>query len=156
MIQHVRSLELRIPPVALLIIFAAVMAVLAHAVPASVSVPERLTVAVVLVVAGALVALAGVVAFRRHKTTVNPFTPEQSSSLVATGIYRFSRNPMYLGFLLALVGWCAYLANWVSALLLPVFVAYLNRFQIQPEERALKERFGQQFLAYSQSVRRWL
>ena len=156
MIQHVRSLELRIPPVALLIIFAAVMAVLAYAVPASVSVPERLTVAVVLVVAGALVALAGVVAFRRHKTTVNPFTPEQSSSLVATGIYRFSRNPMYLGFLLALVGWCAYLANWVSALLLPVFVAYLNRFQIQPEERALKERFGQQFLAYSQSVRRWL
>ena len=156
MIQHLRSLELRIPPVALLIIFAAVMAVLAYAVPASVSVPERLTVAVVLVVAGALVALAGVVAFRRHKTTVNPFTPEQSSSLVATGIYRFSRNPMYLGFLLALVGWCAYLANWVSALLLPVFVAYLNRFQIQPEERALKERFGQQFLAYSQSVRRWL
>ena len=156
MIQHVRSLEFRIPPVALLIIFAAVMAVLAYAVPASVSVPERLTVAVVLVVAGALVALAGVVAFRRHKTTVNPFTPEQSSSLVATGIYRFSRNPMYLGFLLALVGWCAYLANWVSALLLPVFVAYLNRFQIQPEERALKERFGQQFLAYSQSVRRWL
>ena len=156
MIQHVRSLELRIPPVALLIIFAAVMAVLAYAVPASVSVPERLTVAVVLVVAGALVALAGVVAFRRHKTTVNPFTPEQSSSLVATGIYRFSRNPMYLGFMLALVGWCAYLANWVSALLLPVFVAYLNRFQIQPEERALKERFGQQFLAYSQSVRRWL
>ena len=156
MIQHLRSLELRIPPVALLIIFAAVMAVLAYAVPASVSVPERLTVAVVLVVAGALVALAGVVAFRRHKTTVNPFTPEQSSSLVATGIYRFSRNPMYLGFMLALVGWCAYLANWVSALLLPVFVAYLNRFQIQPEERALKERFGQQFLAYSQSVRRWL
>jgi protein-S-isoprenylcysteine O-methyltransferase Ste14 len=151
-----RSLELRIPPVALVIIFAAVMAVLAYAVPASVPVPAKLAIAVSLLIAGALVALAGVVAFRRHKTTVNPFTPEQSSSLVATGIYRFSRNPMYLGFLLALVGWGAYLASWVSALLLPAFVAYMNRFQIQPEERALTERFGQQFLAYSQSVRRWL
>lgn len=151
-----RSLELRIPPLALAIVVAAVMAVLAYAVPASVPVPARPAVAAVLVAAGVLVALAGAVAFRCHKTTVNPFTPNQSSSLVTTGVYRFSRNPMYLGFLLVLVGWSAYLANWVSALLLPVFVAYMNRFQIQPEERALTERFGQQFLAYAQSVRRWL
>lgn len=151
-----RFLELRIPPVALVAIFAAAMAVLAYAVPASVPIPARLAVASASAVAGALVALAGVLAFRRQKTTVNPFTPDQSSSLVATGIYRFSRNPMYLGFLLALFGWSLYLANWISALLLPAFVAYMNRFQIRPEERALEQRFGQQFLAYSRSVRRWL
>ena len=95
-------------------------------------------------------------AFRRHKTTVNPFTPAKSSSLVATGIYRYSRNPMYLGLFLALLGWGAYLGNWASALLLPAFVAYMNRFQIHPEERVLTESFGPQFLAYARSVRRWL
>lgn len=151
-----QNLELRIPPVALVTIFGAAMAMLAHVVPASVPIPAKFAIASALVAAGALVALAGVLAFRRHKTTVNPFTPEQSSSLVATGIYRFSRNPMYLGFLLALAGWGVHLANWVSVLLLPAFVAYMNRFQIEPEERALAKRFGQQFTAYSLSVRRWL
>ncbi len=151
-----RSLETRIPPLVVVTICAVAMAVLAYAVPASVLVPARMVLALTLMVAGVLVVLAGVLAFRRQKTTVNPFTPEQSSSLVATGIYRFSRNPMYLGFLLVLLGWCVYLANWASALLLPVFVAYMNRFQIEPEERALTQRFGQQFLVYSQSVRRWL
>ncbi|WP_157272046.1 methyltransferase family protein [Azohydromonas aeria] len=151
-----QNLELRIPPVALVIIFAVFMAALAYAVPASVQIPAKDLFASVLACAGVLIALAGVLAFRRHKTTVNPFTPEQSSSLVATGIYRFSRNPMYLGFLLVLAGWGVHLANWVSVLLLPAFVAYINRFQIEPEERALAKRFGQQFTAYSQSVRRWL
>ena len=150
------ALELRVPPVALVFIFATAMAFLAYSVPAPVPIPSKLAIATALVVSGALVALAGVVAFRRHRTTVNPFKPEQSSSLVSSDIYRFSRNPMYLGFLLALVGWSVYLANWASALVLPAFVAYMNRFQIQPEERALTQRFGQQFVAYSHSVRRWL
>lgn len=150
------ALELRIPPLALLLVFATGMVVVAYAVPAAVAVPWREALAVALAVAGASVALAGVVAFRKHRTTVNPFTPEQSSSLVSTGIYRFSRNPMYLGFLLALAGLSALLANWASALLIPVFVAYMNRFQIQPEERALRQRFGQEFETYSSTVRRWL
>ncbi|NCT82962.1 MAG: isoprenylcysteine carboxylmethyltransferase family protein [Comamonadaceae bacterium] len=150
------ALELRIPPLMLVLAFASAMAVVAYAVPAAVAVPWRVALAVALVLAGAAVALAGVVAFRKHRTTVNPFTPEQSSSLVSTGIYRFSRNPMYLGFLLALAGISVFLANWASALLIPVFVAYMNRVQIQPEERALKQRFGQEFATYSATVRRWL
>lgn len=152
----VRALELRVPPAALVLIFAAAMGALAYAFPTPILLPARLAVAGALAGLGALVALAGVVAFRRHGTTVNPFTPEQSSSLVATGIYRFSRNPMYLGFVLGLAGWAVYLASGVSVLLLPAFVAYMNRFQIQPEERALGERFGPRFLAYCRSVRRWL
>ncbi len=151
-------LELRIPPVAAVSIAAAAMAVLAWAVPASIPLvaSTRLVVSIALVLAGAWVGMAGVVAFRRHKTTVNPFTPERSSSLVSTGIYRFSRNPMYLGLLLVLAGWSVFLANWVAALLLPAFVVYMNRFQIRPEERALSEKFGSQFIAYASSVRRWL
>jgi protein-S-isoprenylcysteine O-methyltransferase Ste14 len=152
-----RALELRIPPLILLAVFAAGMAAVAHVLPqADVQVPARHRWAWLLAAAGGGVALAGVVAFRRSKTTVNPFTPEQSSALVAAGIYRVSRNPMYLGFLLVLAGWGAYLANWASALLLPAFVAYMNRFQILPEERALAERFGSRFADYTRAVRRWL
>lgn len=152
-----RSLELRVPPLALVAAFAVAMAVIAYALPrAGVVVPAKLSLAVGFVVAGVLVALAGVHAFRQNRTTVNPFTPEQSSSLVVSGAYRFSRNPMYLGFLLVLAGWGVYLTNWASALLLPVFVAYMNKFQIQPEERALSTRFGSQFTVYAKTVRRWL
>lgn len=151
-----RSLELLIPPVALVAIVAIAMALTAYVVPAAVSVPAKLWLAAGLVLAGGGVAMAGVVAFRRQKTTVNPLTPERASALVNTGIYRRSRNPMYLGFLLALLGFAVFLANWVAALWLPLFVLYMNRFQIQPEERALTALFGQQFVDYCQSVRRWL
>lgn len=150
------TLELRIPPLALVLLCAAAMAAIACTVPASVDIPGRWAIAGAFVLMGAAVALAGVMAFRRNQTTVNPLTPEQSSTLVAVGIYRFSRNPMYLGFLLALLGWGVYLGNWAAALWLPVFVAYMNRFQIQPEERALTRLFGPQFEDYARSVRRWL
>ena len=151
-----RTLELRVPPVAVVVIFAAAMTVLALATPTEVRVPGRRFVAVAFVLAGIAVAVAGLMSFRRRRTTVNPFTPERTSALVDTGIYRFSRNPMYLGFLLALLGWCVFLASWAAACLLPAFVAYMNRFQILPEERALAERFGTRFLDYSAAVRRWL
>lgn len=151
-----RTLELRIPPLALVLVFVTAMAAIAWTVPASMAIPGRLIIAGAFAFFGAAVALAGVIAFRRHNTTVNPLTPDQSSTLVASGIYRFSRNPMYLGFLLALFGWGVYLSNWACVLLLPVFVAYMNRFQIQPEERALTDLFGPQFVAYAKSVRRWL
>lgn len=150
------ALELRIPPLALVVAFGVAMATIAAWVPAAISIPWRLPASGALMIVGALIAVAGVVAFRLHKTTVNPLTPDQSSSLVRSGIYRVSRNPMYLGFLVALVGWGVFLANWVAALPLPLFVAYLNHFQIHPEERALTQRFGEEFLSYSQSVRRWL
>lgn len=152
-----KSLELRVPPLALLVVFAVAMAALAYALPAAqVEIPAKSLVAISLVVAGCIVAAAGVIAFRRHETTVNPLTPEQSSALVTTGIYRFSRNPMYLGFLLILAGWSVWLANWVAALLLPGFVVYMNKFQIEPEERVLKEKFAPQFAGYAKGVRRWL
>lgn len=152
-----RYLELRVPPLALVVGFAIAMAAVAYLAPAAhLEVPAKLPVALALAGAGALVSLAGVVAFRQRKTTVNPFTPDQSSSLVATGIYRFSRNPMYLGFLLALVGLGVYLANYAAALLIPAFVVYMNRFQIRPEERVLSEKFGTQFTAYTKAVRRWV
>ena len=87
---------------------------------------------------------------------MNPRTPDKATSLVSGGIYRFSRNPMYLGFLLLLAAWFFYVENWAAAILLPLFVLYMNRFQIAPEERALVAMFGPEFITYTQRVRRWM
>lgn len=94
--------------------------------------------------------------FRKAKTTVDPFHPDSAAAIVTSGIYRFTRNPMYLGFLLALVAVAVFLGNWISALMPLVFVVYMNRFQISPEERALRAKFGAPYEAYLRSVRRWL
>lgn len=151
------SLELRVPPLLVVLIVAALMAAIAHlSYSTAILIPWRLAIVSTCVVLGALVATAGVVTFRKHQTTVDPLDPAKTQSLVTTGIYRISRNPMYLGFLLALVGWGAFLSNLAALLLLPAFVLYLNRFQIRPEERALSAKFGAAFDAYAASVRRWL
>ncbi len=152
-----RALELRVPPLLLAALTALAMAGLAFALPElRVALPARRWVAGLLLALGASTAFAGVLAFRRHRTTVNPLAPGTSSALVATGLYRLSRNPMYLGMLLVLAGWGAWLANGAAACLLPAFVAYMNRFQIAPEERALRAKFGDAFAAYAASTRRWL
>lgn len=151
------SLELKIPPLAQVAVFAALMWLAARAVPAlAFGFPGQLAAALLLAGAGALVAAAGVLAFRRAHTTVDPRDPAKSTELVATGIYRASRNPMYLGFLLALAGWGIFLGNVLALAALPLFVAAMNRLQIAPEERALRARFGESFTRYERSVRRWL
>lgn len=87
---------------------------------------------------------------------MNPLNPAAATTLVESGIYRYSRNPMYLGLLFVLLGWAAFLGNAFAVLILPGFVWYMNYFQIIPEEKALLERFGSAFSAYSKKVRRWL
>ncbi len=101
-------------------------------------------------------AVAGVREFRRASTTVNPLTPAAASAMVRSGIYRHTRNPMYLGMLLVLAGWAAWLASVAAVAVLPAFVLYMNRLQIEPEERALASLFGSDFEDYRRSVRRWL
>jgi protein-S-isoprenylcysteine O-methyltransferase Ste14 len=82
--------------------------------------------------------------------------PAAASSLVTGGIYRWTRNPMYLGMALALAGWGLYLGNFGALALVGLFVMYIDRYQIDPEERALTARFGDAFAAYRRRVRRWL
>ena len=105
---------------------------------------------------GVLIAGAGILAFRRAGTTANPMTPDASTALVTTGVYGWTRNPMYLGWLPISLGWAAYLDHPLSLLVVPLFVLYMTRLQIIPEERALRTKFGSQFDAYCQRVRRWL
>ncbi|KJJ95864.1 MULTISPECIES: methyltransferase family protein [Pseudomonas] len=116
----------------------------------------RLWLALLVVLAGAAVCLAGVASFRRARTTVNPLKPESASSLVVAGIYRHTRNPMYLGFAIILLGWCVFLGSALAVLGVAAFVLYIGRFQIRPEERALRELFGAEFEAFCGRVRRWV
>ena len=150
-------LELKIPPVPLALLAGLAMWLLARRVPAwRLDVPWRGTVGLILAMTGIAVVLAGVAAFRRVGTTVSPLQPASASHLVARGIYEHTRNPMYLGLLLILAGWAWYLGNLAAMLVLPFFVAYIHRFQILPEERALAARFGDDFAAYRSATRRWL
>jgi protein-S-isoprenylcysteine O-methyltransferase Ste14 len=113
-------------------------------------------VALAIGAVGLAVDVAGFLEFRRARTTINPLRPERASALVRSGIFCWTRNPMYLGMATVLAGWAVYLANPLSLLLIPCYVAYLNRFQIAPEERALESRFGADFARYRAEVRRWL
>lgn len=152
-----KRLELKVPPVAMVLLTAGMIYALARSVPSlGVAYPGRIAVAFSLGLAGTLVCLLGVVSFRRAKTTVNPMKPDSASSLVVDGIYRLTRNPMYLGFLLILLGWTAFVSNWLALAPVALFVVYLDRFQIRPEERALDDLFGAAFADYKNRVRRWI
>lgn len=150
-------LALKVPPLALALATAALMALLAGAAPGlEVTIPARTAAAVLLLLAGTGMAAAAIAAFRRARTTVNPLAPARASALVDSGVYRVSRNPMYLGVALILLGWALWLANLLALALVPAFVVYIDRFQIGPEEEALAQRFGADFAAYRAATRRWL
>ena len=152
-----RALELKIPPPVVALLCAALMWGLAHKWPAFAwQHALRGPLALALAACGLACDLSGLIAFRRHRTTVNPLAPDRSTAIVQDGIYRVTRNPMYLGMLLVLIGWAAYLGNAASLVVLPLFVWVLNTLQIKPEERILRERFGEHFTRYAARVRRWV
>lgn len=151
------ALELQIPPVGVLLACAAAMRGVAQLTPAwTAPFPGRLPAAAALAVLGGGLGLAGLWAFRQARTSFHPHRLDRTSAFVVRGVYRLTRNPMYLGLLLVLLAWAVRLANLPALAGLPAFVLYLNRFQIQPEERALREKFGGAFDAYAASVRRWI
>ncbi|SCY49133.1 methyltransferase family protein [Desulfoluna spongiiphila] len=149
-------LELKIPPVLVTALFGFFMWATTLVVPGS-GLPLWLrgTAFGLGCGAGAFFIATGVLSFRRAGTTVNPLAPG-ATTFVTTGIYRRSRNPMYVGLLLLLVGWGLLLANVGALLWTALFVPYISRFQIQPEERALEKRFGEAFTSYKKKVPRWL
>jgi protein-S-isoprenylcysteine O-methyltransferase Ste14 len=97
-----------------------------------------------------------VAAFIRARTTVNPLAPEQAKHLVTNGLYRYSRNPMYLGLLCVLLGAALYLENLAAFSGAVLFVWLMTVLQIKPEERALQLKFGEAFADYRRTTRRWI
>ena len=151
------ALALKVPPVAQVIITAAAMYGVSKMVPALMfSLNGSTALAVGLGVMGMSLGVMGVTQFRKAQTTPNPQALEKVSSLVTSGIYRYSRNPMYLGLVLILLGWAFYLSHFLAFVLLPVFILYMTRFQIQPEEQMMARKFGKTYQAYLNKVRRWI
>ena len=150
-------MELKVPPPIYMLLFLLTMW------GASIVAPLLRFESSFFVFLGVLLGIAGLLCivwagglFFRSKTTVNPFTPDKSSRLVVHGLYQYTRNPMYFGLLLMLVGWAFYLGAASAFLVLPLFIFTLNLFQIKPEERALERLFGEEYRAYQNKVRRWI
>lgn len=152
-----KFLELRVPPPVVALIAALAIWGLRRAFPEEgVFIPGRRIIYGTLLGLGILFIVAGLVQFRRARTTVNPMKPDTTSSLVTGGIYRFTRNPMYLGLALLLLAVVVFFSNPLGLAAVVVFVVWMNEFQIAPEERALRARFGDVFGEYCARVRRWL
>ena len=124
---------------------------------------QRLTISglsaiagIAVMIIGVLVAFTGVRAFRVAATTINPLKPDTATNLVTKGVFDYTRNPMYLGMVLVLIGNTIYLENPRCVVVILAFVLFMNRFQIVPEERAMQSLFGESFTKYCAQVRRWL
>ena len=150
-------LELKIPPVVVLLVLAIMMWFSAKNFPfLTLNFDFNVVIAAVMAVFGCGMVVAGSHSFYRAGTTVNPMKPEATTLLVTEGVYRFSRNPIYLGLAMILSSWGIYLSDLLSLIFVCFFIMYMNHFQIQPEERMLQKLFGAYFERYKHQVRRWL
>ena len=150
-------LEHRIPPPIVTLAFGAAAYGIARLTPGlRIEFPGRVAGGALFALLGFAVAAAGMIRFRQAGTTVNPIAPSNASSVVTSGIYSVTRNPMYVGLVLVLVGFVTWLANPLGVLFVAGLGAYLHRFQIEPEERLLVAKFGDEYAAYLKSVRRWI
>ena len=150
-------LELKIPPV--IVVFIAALAMYFSPNPIvyfSLDPMLAYYTTRVLFVVSALVIVLGIYCFRKANTTVDPVNPKNASQLVNFGIYKYTRNPMYLGFAIMLLAMAVKMQSLVAFLWLAVFIWFMSRFQIKPEERALTKVFGEAYIEYCQQVRRWL
>jgi protein-S-isoprenylcysteine O-methyltransferase Ste14 len=152
-----RGLETRIPPPVVALLCAAMGLALNLLVPsARILPPAALPVGLVLIGLGAALAVAAVVQFVRAGTTIEPLDPGKTTRLVVSGVYSFTRNPMYLAMLLAVLGIALMTRNPLALIGVVLFPAYITRLQILPEERALRAIFGEPFDSYCRKVRRWV
>jgi len=151
------KLNLKIPPVALGLIALILMLLLNRWLPLyRLDFTLQAGLSVCTIGLGAWVALLAVIAFVRLGTTVDPRNPDKAGQLVVMGIYRYSRNPMYLGILLMLLGIAIYLGTLSAVIVVVFFAAHIDCYQIQPEEQALEAKFGSSYREYALRVRRWI
>ena len=149
-------MRLRIPPALVMLIFGALMYVLAKFLPVGdFDFFGRNELAWFLFGLGFLIGIVAVVQFIVARTTTDPLHPQKTSKLITGGVYNYSRNPMYLGFLLILLAFGLKLGNAFNTLLAAGFVSYINRFQIKYEEEVLEEKFGKEYRIFCKLTRRW-
>jgi protein-S-isoprenylcysteine O-methyltransferase Ste14 len=151
------ALENRVPPIIVMAV-AALVAYLASLQLPLISIDKEISTPLGLMFSlmGVCLIASGAIEFKRHKTTVDPTKPNKATSLVASGIYKLSRNPMYLGIAAFLIAFAFFMQSLFILLSLPLFILYMTRYQIVPEERAMLSLFGEQYQQYKAKVRRWL
>lgn len=152
-----KALETRIPPPIIALAFATLIWWMANYLPKiEIEFVPKVIIVSLLLAIGAFFDLSGLLTFRRARTTVNPMKPHTSSALVNTGVYQITRNPMYVGLVFVLSGWCIYLNCPTAMIGVAGFIFYIHAFQILPEERMLVTLFGEEYMEYQSRVRRWL
>ena len=113
-------------------------------------------ISIITLFIGLIFIISAVIQFINRKTTVNPTKPHKTSTLVITGAYKITRNPMYLGMLLIIISFALYKALIISLILIPLFIFYINKFQIEPEEFEMRKKFGKEYEDYCKKVDRWI
>ncbi len=155
--RKLRKLELRVPPIAVFLLVLLLMYVLKGLIPSfTVTVPFVKLVVIGLTLLSVYIGFAGVYEFRKVKTTVNPVKPENASTVVNTGVFAYTRNPMYVALLLLIIALGLWWQHLSVILCGALFVSYMNRYQIKPEEQVLERLFGEEYLKYKNRVRRWI
>ncbi len=150
-------LKLKIPPVLQVIILSVAIYFTAQNTPNyQLDKSLSLLISISIFVFGSLFAIIGVLNFRSANTTVDPRDPKKSDHLVRSGIYAYTRNPMYVGMFLWLLAICSFFGSFYSLIFCIFFVLYMTYFQIKPEEEILKDIFGQEYIEYTKQVRRWI
>ncbi|MCI0608986.1 MAG: isoprenylcysteine carboxylmethyltransferase family protein [Anaerolineae bacterium] len=155
MTEQIDHADVKIPPPILTIIFIVIAYVAKWTIPIPFVVPNILrNIGFGLIVVGFLLGIAAFLEFRKARTTVDPHG--RVSSVVTSGIYRFTRNPIYLGFLLMLIGIPLNSGTYWGLILAPVFIYFINSSVIEREEAYLEKKFGDVYTSYKSRVRRWL
>lgn len=154
---YMRILETKIPPPIVMTLCGGLAWAAARYLPAlSFHLPFFNAIAITWAVSGFVLNVYPKLAFKRNGTTVNPLKPGSTTYLVTSGIYCYTRNPMYLGHSMLLLSWSLYLQNLGALLTVPAFIVYITRFQILPEERHLSARFPIEYAAFCKQAPRWL
>lgn len=150
-------MKLKIPPALVAAIIAGLMRMVSVYLPfGSLTLFGAYWVAGLMVVAGGVLGMVSLFQFYRHGTSIDPHKPQKARSLVTGGIYQYSRNPMYLALFFLLIAYASILQNVLNLVLFPLFIWYMNRYQIIPEEEVMEEKFDDQYREYKSKVRRWL
>jgi len=153
----VAPMKTKIPPPIVLLIWVSIMWLIANFTSSWKFIfPAQQTISITLLALGVLIDVTAIVSFLKARTTVNPVSPEKASRLVTTGMFRFSRNPMYLGMLLVLFAWFLYLGSLLNLVAIFLFYLFISTFQIEPEEQAMLKLFGDAYQDYCTKVRRWI
>jgi protein-S-isoprenylcysteine O-methyltransferase Ste14 len=149
--------HLKIPPPIQTLLIALLMLALDSVYPVSLMALSQLWYVILPLIAGSIVfILPAIYKFWKDKTTVNPINLDKSTKLIVAGVYQYSRNPMYVGMAGFLAAWMVYLSNPYALILFVLYVVVMTEFQIKPEEQALTKLFGDDYIEYTQQVRRWL